>query len=326
MSLSTKNMDAELAAKLFELMCLIRRFEEESARLYMLGKIKGFLHLYIGEEAVAAGAIPPLREDDYIVTHYRDHGHALARGLKPNAIMAELMGKETGCSGGKGGSMHLFDTEKGFMGGYAIVGGQMPIATGLALAIKQRGQDQVVACFFGDGAVNEGEFHEALNLAALWKLPVLFFLENNLYGMGTHVERSRAGGKDIFDAASAYKIPAKQINGMDLSEVRETTIDALNRVRSGDGPVFLEAICYRFRGHSMADPSAYRKSTEVDEWRDKDPLESFKQTASQQGLLSAEDVLRISDSVEKTVKEAIRFGEESARPPAESLYEHVYAE
>ena len=195
-----------------------------------------------------------------------------------------------------------------------------------SLAIKQRGEDRAVACFFGDGGVNEGEFHEALNLAALWKLPVLFFLENNLYGMGTHVERSRAGGKDIFDAASAYKMPAKQINGMDLLEVRETTIDALNRVRAGDGPVFIEAICYRFRGHSMADPSAYRKTTEVDEWRDKDPLESFKKNAARQGFLSAEDVLRISDSVEKTVQEAIQFGEESASPPAESLYNFVYAE
>ena len=168
MTSSTK-LDSDLAANLFELMLLIRRFEEESARLYMLGKIRGFLHLYIGEEAVAAGAIPPLQANDYVVTHYRDHGHALARGMDPKTIMAELMGKETGCSGGKGGSMHLFDIEKGFMGGYAIVGGQMPIATGLALAIKQRGEDRVVTCFFGDGAVNEGEFHEALNLAALWK-------------------------------------------------------------------------------------------------------------------------------------------------------------
>ena len=320
------NIGKELTAKLFEQMLLIRRFEEESARLYMQGKIRGFLHLYIGEEAIAAGAIPVLREDDYVVTHYRDHGHALARGLDPKAIMAELMGKATGCSGGKGGSMHLFDVEKGFMGGYAIVGGQMPIATGLALAIKQRGEDRVVTCFFGDGAVNEGEFHEALNLAALWKLPVLFFLENNLYGMGTHVERSRAGGKDIYTAADAYKIPAAQIDGMDLLAVREATTEAVDRVRSGDGPVFLEAMCYRFRGHSMADPSAYRETTEVDEWRVKDPIETFKESSTEQGLLTEEEVGRITDSVEEKVQEAIRFGEESEKPSPEALYEFVYAE
>ena len=194
------DLDKGRVVSLYEQMLLIRRFEEESARQYMQGKIRGFLHLYIGEEAIAVGAISALREDDYVVSHYRDHGHAIARGLDPSAIMAELMGKVTGTSGGKGGSMHLFDVSKGFMGGHAIVGGHLPLATGLALAIKYRREERAVLCFFGDGAVNEGEFHESLNLASIWKLPVLFFLENNLYGMGTHVERTRAGGKDIYTA------------------------------------------------------------------------------------------------------------------------------
>ena len=195
---SAFNIDAETAIELHRLMVLIRRFEEESSRLYMQGKIRGFLHLYIGQEAVAAGAIPCLRPDDYVVSHYRDHGHALAKGMDPSTVMAELCGKATGSSGGKGGSMHLFNVSKGFMGGYAIVGGQLPIAAGLAHAIKYREEDRVVLCFFGDGAVNEGEFHETINLAAVWKLPILFFLENNLYGMGTHVEKTHALGKDIY--------------------------------------------------------------------------------------------------------------------------------
>ena len=197
MALSTK-LDKQESADLYEKMLLIRRFEEQSSTLYMQGKIRGFLHLYIGEEAIASGAISVLRNDDYIVTHYRDHGHALARGLDPNGIMAELMGKATGCSGGKGGSMHLFDVSKGFMGGYAIVAGQLPIAVGIAMAIKYRREDRVVLCFFGDGAVNEGAFHESLNLASIWKLPILFFLENNLYGMGSHVERTHSNGKNIY--------------------------------------------------------------------------------------------------------------------------------
>ena len=229
-------------------MLLIRRFEEQCERLYMDGKIRGFLHLYIGEEAIAVGALSNLRDDDYIITHYRDHGHALARGMAPNAVMAELMGKVTGTSGGKGGSMHLFDVEKGFMGGHAIVGGHLPIAVGLALAIKYRGGDQVVVCFFGDGAVNQGEFHESLNLASLWGLPVLFFLENNLYGMGTHVDRTHAGGRDIFQSADTYEIPAAQVDGMDVLAVWEATLEAVQRVRGDGGPVFLEAMTYRFQG------------------------------------------------------------------------------
>ena len=311
-------------AELYEQMLLIRRFEEQSSRLYMQGKIRGFLHLYIGEEAIAVGAISALKDDDYVITHYRDHGHALARGMSPKVIMAELMGKATGSSGGKGGSMHLFDVSRGFMGGYAIVGGQLPIAVGLALAIKYKNEDRAVLCFFGDGAVNEGEFHESMNLAALWKLPVLFFLENNLYGMGTHVERTRAGGKDIYLGADAYRIQAAQIDGMDVVEVRTHTAKALERVRSGDGPVFLEAMTYRFRGHSVADPTTYRDKSEVEEWELKDPINTFKETFLAEGLMDDEEITRIEEQVDATVAEAVRFAEESDDPSPDSLYENVY--
>ena len=324
MKVASKLAKSEIA-EMYRQMVLIRRFEEESSRAYMDGKIRGFLHLYIGEEAIAVGAISTLRAEDYVITHYRDHGHALARGMDPKVIMAELMGKATGSSGGKGGSMHLFDISRRFMGGHAIVGGQLPLATGLALAIKHRGGANVVLCFFGDGAVNEGEFHESLNLASLWKLPVLFFLENNLYGMGTHVERTRAGGKDIYTAADAYKIPAAQIDGMDVVAVREATEESLKRVRSGDGPVFLEAMTYRFRGHSLADSSAYRDSEEVDRWREKDPISTFKKLALSDGLLEDGEIERIDEAVEAQVAEAVQFGEDSDDPRPEALYEDVYA-
>ena len=245
--------------------------------------------------------------------------------MAPNAVMAELMGKVTGTSGGKGGSMHLFDVEKGFMGGHAIVGGHLPIAVGLALAIKYRGGDQVVVCFFGDGAVNQGEFHESLNLASLWGLPVLFFLENNLYGMGTHVDRTHAGGRDIFQSADTYEIPAAQVDGMDVLAVREATLEAVQRVRGDGGPVFLEAMTYRFRGHSVADPTAYRDSAEVEAWRDRDPIALFGKLALEQGLLEDQDIDQLGVAVDETVAEAVRFAEESDEPPPEALFNHVYA-
>ena len=317
-------LEKEQAISFYEQMVLIRQFEEQSGRLYMQGKIRGFLHLYIGQEANAVGAISVLRKDDYIVTHYRDHGHALARGIDPKVIMAELMGKATGSSGGKGGSMHLYDVSKGFMGGYAIVGGQMPIAAGLALAIKYKGEDRAVLCFFGDGAVNQGEFHESMNLASLWKLPVLFFLENNLYGMGSHIDRTHAAGRDIYLTADAYKIPAAQVDGMDLIAVREATIEALKRVRSGDGPIFLEAMTYRFRGHSMADPSTYRESSEVDQWRERDPIKLFKELSLAEGLIDDKGLGQIEARVEATVAEAVQFAEDSDDPSPESLYDNVY--
>ena len=319
------DLDKAQVAELYERMLLIRRFEEQSGRMYMQGKIKGFLHLYIGQEAIAVGAISALRADDYVITHYRDHGHALAKKMDPKVVMAELLGKATGSSGGKGGSMHLFDVAKGFMGGYAIVAGQMPVAAGLALAIKYRSEDRVAVCFFGDGAVNQGEFHETLNLAAIWKLPVLFVLENNLFAMGTRIEDTRAGGKDIYLAADSYKIAAQQIDGMDVVAVRDSTEEALGRIRAGDGPVFLEAMTYRYVGHSVQDPQAYRDSDEIDQWRIKDPINTFREASLVDGMIDEEQIARIDAQVEATVAEAVRFAEESDDPRPESLYEDLYA-
>ena len=318
------NLDKNSICSLYEQMLLIRRFEEQSGRLYMEGKIKGFLHLYIGEEAIAVGAVSSLREDDYIITHYRDHGHALARGMHPNTVMAELLGKVTGSSGGKGGSMHLFDVSRGFMGGHAIVGGQLPIAVGLGHSIKYRSEDRVVVCFFGDGAVSQGEFHESLNLASLWKLPIIFFLENNLYGMGTHVERTHAGGRDIYLSADSYRIRAAQVDGMDVLAIQEATNEALEIIRKGEGPVFIEAMTYRFVGHSVQDPQAYRESEEIEQWRAKDPITTFKESSLSQGLIDEQDITGIEEKVAQVVAEATKFAEESPEPPIESLYENVY--
>ena len=321
-----ETLDKTLIADLYRQMQLIRAFEERCNVEYQRQNIKGFLHLYVGEEAVAVGAISTLREDDYVITSYRDHGHALARGMEPNVVMAELFGKVNGSSGGKGGSMHLFDVSRGFMGGHAIVAGQLPLAVGLALAAKIRKEDRVVMCFFGDGAVAEGEFHESLNFASLWKLPVVFLLENNLYGMGTQVERARAGGRDIFNAAEAYSIPALQINGQDVLEVREAASEAVQKVRSGEGPAFVEAMTYRFRGHSVADPQAYRERVEVDEWRSQnDPINNFRSTILAQDIIEETELEGIDKQVAEVVDEAVRFADESPEPSIDSLFDNVYA-
>ena len=321
-----ETLDKTLIADLYRQMQLIRAFEERCNVEYQRQNIKGFLHLYVGEEAVAVGAISTLREDDYVITSYRDHGHALARGMEPNVVMAELFGKVNGSSGGKGGSMHLFDVSRGFMGGHAIVAGQLPLAVGLALAAKIRKEDRVVMCFFGDGAVAEGEFHESLNFASLWKLPVVFLLENNLYGMGTQVERARAGGRDIFNAAEAYSIPALQINGQDVLEVREAASEAIQKVRSGEGPAFVEAMTYRFRGHSVADPQAYRERVEVDEWRSQnDPINNFRSTILAQDIIEETELECIDKQVAEVVDEAVRFADESPEPSIDSLFDNVYA-
>jgi len=309
----------------FGQMLLIRRFEEASARLYTQGKIRGFLHLYIGEEAIAVGSIAVLQGDDYVVSSYRDHGHALARGMEPSVVMAELCGKATGSSGGRGCSMHLFDASRRFMGGYAIVGGQIPIAVGLAFAIKYKRENQVVLCFFGDGAVGEGAFHESMNLAALWKLPILFFLENNLYGMGSRVEQMHSSGRDLYLAAEPYGIPAAQIDGMDLLAVRDATTEAVNRVRSGSGPVFLEAMTYRFRGHSMSDPATYRDITESEDWKQKDPLERFKGLLLEEGHMNLGEIELLESEAMAAVEEAVRFADASPEPDIASLSDHVYA-
>ena len=319
-------MTKEESSDLLYKMILIRQFEEASERLYQRGLIRGFLHTYIGEEAIAVGSIPNLRSDDYVIGHYRDHGHALTRGIDPKIAMAELCGKATGCSGGKGGSMHLFDVEKHFMGGHAIVGGQFPLAVGMALGIKMKKEsDSVVMCFFGDGAVQEGEFHEAMNLASLWKLPVVFMLENNLYGMGTDISRSNAGGETIYESATSYNIPAVHIDGMDLLQVRETTKEGIEKVRQGEGPVFIESMAYRYHGHSMADPTNYRNDSEVQEYLSKDPIEKFKTVCLESNLLTPGDIISIDDDVQNVIENAIDFAIESPVPSSESLYTNIYA-
>ena len=317
-------IEKEEVANLYEQMLLIRRFEEQADRLYKSGKIKGFCHLYIGQEAIAVGALSTLRQDDYIITHYRDHGHALARGMDPKVVMSELMGKVTGSSRGLGGSMPLFDVSKRFMGGHAIVGGQLPIATGLAMATKQGKGDQITLCFFGDGAVNEGEFHESLNLASMWKLPVLFFLENNLYGMGTHVDRTRAAGREIYTSANAYGIPATQIDGMDVFAVQEATKQAVERIRSGTGPVFIEAMCYRFKGHSVQDPMFYRDKAELSQWESRDPIDALGEIAIAGGIMDANEIDLLSEKIDTIVAEAVEFADNSDEPGVEAIDQNVY--
>lgn len=315
---------AELIALLRQMM-LIRRFEEKAAEMYARRKIGGFLHLYIGQEAVGVGAISTLSPSDYVVSHYREHGHALARGLEPGPIMAELFGRYTGVSRGRGGSMHLFDVSRNFMGGYAIVGGHMPLAVGLALASSHLANGRIVLNIFGDGAVNEGEFHESLNLASVWKLPVVFLCENNLYGMGTDVRRVSAE-PEIHKRACAYNMPAERVDGMDVLAVREAARRAVDSVRAGKGPFFLEAVTYRFRGHSMADPEFYRGKEEIERWKAQDPVLRFRRYLEDKGLVSEDGVRSLEEEVEVTINEAARFADESPEPPLETLHDYVYKE
>lgn len=317
-------MNKEDYLNLYRKMYLIRLFEESCGENYSKGFIRGFLHLYIGQEAVAVGSIDSLEEKDYIVTHYRDHGHAIARGLSTNGLMAELFGKETGVSKGKGGSMHLFDSEKNFMGGHAIVGAQMPLAAGFALASQYRKEDSVTMVYFGDGATNQGTFHETMNLASVWKLPIVFFLENNFYGMGTSVERIRSNGKSFSNMAEGYGIPSTIVDGMDVIAVKETTKEVVDKVRSGNGPALIEATTFRFQGHSMADPAKYRESSEVDEWRKKDPVESFPEYIISSNIASKEEIEDVKKSVEDEMNAAVKFATESSEPDLESLSKDVY--
>ena len=311
--------------ELLRKMMLMRRFEEKAAEMYARQKIVGFMHLYTGEEAVAAGAIGALNEDDHIITHYRDHGHALARGVDPGRIMAELFGKDTGVSRGKGGSMHLFDAERFFMGGYAIVGGHLPLACGLALANQQQRNGRIVLCIFGDGSVNQGTFHESLNLAAVWKLPIIFLCENNFYGMGTDIRKVSAV-IEVYKRAEAYAIPGEQVDGMDVLAMYEATQRVARHVRAGEGPVFLEAITFRFRGHSMADPELYRSKEEIKRWRDLDPITNFRNKLEADKVLDEAKFAAMTQQIEDVVNEAVRFAEESPKPPPEALYRDVYRE
>jgi pyruvate dehydrogenase E1 component alpha subunit len=306
-------------------MLRIRRFEEKCAELYAAEKIRGFLHLYIGEEAVAAGAIGVLRPEDAVVATYREHGHALVRGVSADALMAEMFGKVEGCCRGRGGSMHIFDAKTRVYGGNAIVGAGIPLAVGLALADKMRGEPRVTACFFGEGAVAEGDFHESLNLAALWRLPVLFCCENNLYAMGTALSRSESE-TDLALKAASYEVPAWPVDGMDVVAVENATRRAADAVRAGGGPYYLEYRTYRFRAHSMFDPELYRSKAEVEEWKKRDPITLFAARLRAAGMLDDEDFAALEANVRDEVQRAVAFAESGALEPLEELTRFVYSE
>ena len=305
-------------------MLLIRRFEERAEMLSQKGnKIGGFFHQYSGQEPVAVGSIGVLREDDYLITAYRDHGHALARGVSAKAGMAELLGKATGCSRGKGGSMHFFDAEKGFLGGHAIVGSHVPLAAGVGFAIKYRNEDRVCACFFGEGAMNQGSVHEAFNMAAMWKLPVIYIVENNLYAMGTSLARSSAVLDLTLRGAVPYGIPGVTINGNDIELMAQTTREAVHRARAGEGPTFIEAQTYRYKGHSISDPGKYRLKDEVDSAVRNDPIVVYQNILKQRGWIDQEAIDRMHESVKQEIEESIEFAEQSEQPPPDALYEDI---
>ena len=318
-----ENYTKEQLTGFYRQMFQIRRFEESAEEQYMRGNIRGFLHVYTGQEAVAVGAISALLKSDYLVTHYRDHGHALAKGLAPKSAMAELFGKATGCSKGMGGSMHLFDKSINLMGGYAIVGGQLPIATGLGISSKELGKGQVVMVFMGDGALNEGELHESLNMAAIWNLPVIFYLENNLYGMGNHTTDVFAV-KELKKVSEPFGIPNLEVDGMNVLAVNQATQTVVEKVRKGSGPFFIEAKTYRFRGHSVADPSNYRGKSEEETWKKRDPITSLETSMIQSGLIEKDEISNIRSSVEEEIADAVKFALESPDPEDATLYHNVY--
>jgi len=320
-----RKTDPAVLRTLLEQMLLLRRFEERAAELYTLGKIGGFCHLYIGQEAVAVGALSTLRKDDYIFTSYREHGHALARGIDAGEVMAELYGKQSGVSAGKGGSMHLFDKARGFLGGHAIVGGQIPLATGTAFASKYLKHPRVTLCFFGEAAVNIGSFHESLNLAALWKLPVVYICENNRFGMGTPIERASAL-YDLSQKALAYNMARAQVDGMDVLAVRDVVMEAVERARKENAPTLIEARTYRFMGHSMSDPvhGHYRTKSEVEEQKHQDPIKRLTFTLESLELITREEVGEIDHKVKEIVEDAVGFAERSDDPHPSELYTDVY--
>ena len=317
--------DPEHARQLLHQMLRVRRFEEKCAELYATTKIRGFLHLYIGEEAVAVGVMQALRPDDRVVATYREHGHALVRGVSAAATMAEMYGKVEGCSRGRGGSMHLFDAATRFYGGNAIVGGGLPLAVGLGLADKMQGLDSITACFFGEGAVAEGEFHESLNLAALWNLPVLFCCENNLYAMGTALARSESE-TDLALKAASFRVPAWPVDGMDVLAVEAAARRAALAVRSGAGPLFLELRTYRFRAHSAFDPELYRDKQEVDAWKQRDPITTFLAVMQERGILADRDVAAIEADVAREIEAAVAFAEAGTLEAVADLTRFVYSE
>lgn len=318
------DLDRETLVNIYHQMLLCRRFEEKAAEAYSAGKIGGFCHLYIGQEAVAIGAISAIRKDDYVLTSYREHAHAIAKGMTPESVMAELYGKATGCSKGKGGSMHMFDKKVGFLGGHAIVGGQIPLATGVAFASKYKGTDQVTLCFFGEAAVNQGAFHESLNMAQLWKLPCIFICENNQYGMGTSLKRAMAS-HDISEKAGAYDIASEFVDGMDVLAVREATLRAVERARKDYLPTLLEIRTYRFMGHSMSDPGNYRTRAEIESHQERDPIKLFSASLKEEGVLSDPEFQKIETEVKEQVEKSVRFAEESPLPDPKELYTDVFS-
>ena len=319
--------DPELNFELLRSMLLQRRFEERTAEAYALGKIGGFCHLYIGQEAVGTGAITALRDDDYVITTYRDHGQALARGITPRAVMAELFGRADGCSRGKGGSMHLFDRDRNFLGGHGIVGAHIALATGVGFAIKYRGGDQVCLCFFGEAAVNNGAFHESLNMASLWKLPVIYVIENNLYGMGTAVTRASSVA-DLTERAASYNIPGEAVDGQDVFAVRDAVQRAADLARSNGTPTLLEMRTYRFMGHSMSDAvsGTYRKKEELEEHMKRDPIVLLRRIMDEAGEIDDARYEELDTEIKAIVEDALTFADQSPEPSLDALLQDVLAE
>lgn len=320
-----RDLDPDHGRHLLREMLRIRRFEERCVELYSGALIRGFLHLYIGEEAIATGVMATLRDDDAVVSTYREHGHAIAKGLGMGPIMAEMFGKVDGVSRGRGGSMHLFDAENRFYGGNGIVGGGIPLAVGVALADKMQGRDRITVCFFGEGAVDEGAFHESINLAALWELPVLFACENNGYSMGMALERAESQ-TDLALKAAGYAVPSWQVDGMDVLAVEEGTRRAVTAIRGGGGPVFIEYETYRFRAHSMYDPDLYRDPAEVELWKQRDPIPKLTETLSDLGYLGADALATIEAEVATEIDDAVAFAEASPLEPLEDLERFVTSE
>ncbi len=320
---ASKKFSKETYLKWYESMLLMRKFEEKTGQLYIQQKIRGFCHLYIGQEALVAGSESVLRREDRVITAYRDHAHPIGRGLHPKYIMAEMMAKVTGCSKGKGGSMHMFSKEFNFFGGHGIVGGQIPLGAGIAFADKYNGNDNVTLCYMGDGAVRQGALHEAFNMAMLWKLPVIFIIENNYYAMGTSVERT-SNVHELYKIGLAYDMPSSQVDGMSCEAVHEAIEIAVARARKGDGPTLLEMETYRYKGHSMSDAQTYRTKEEVKEHQLQDPIEKVLATIRKNKWLSESDIEAVEKRVEDTVAESVKFGEDSPYPTADELYKDVY--
>lgn len=309
----------------YEQMLLMRRFEERAAQLYIQQKIRGFCHLYIGQEAIAAGGETAIKKTDRVITAYRDHAHPIARGMHPKYVMAELYGKRTGCSKGKGGSMHIFSKEHNFFGGHGIVGGQIPLGAGIAFADKYNGNDRITLCLMGDGAVRQGALHETFNMAMIWKLPVVFIIENNNYAMGTSVERT-SNVHDLYKLGYAYEMPSYQVDGMKCEAVHEAVFSAAENARHGKGPTLLEIKTYRYRGHSMSDPGTYRTKDEVEEYKKLDPIEQVLATMKANQWIDDKSIQAVEEKVKSLVDESVRFAEESPFPDESEIFKDVYTQ